>query len=295
MRTLTVLGHAKINLRLKVLGALADGYHAIETLFQSVGLADEVVIGLGGRGIDLKVEGHEVPEREENLAYRAAGRLLASARETTGVQIRLTKRIPPGSGLGGGSADAAAVLEGLNRLLGQPLRERRLKVLAGDLGADVPFALTGGTAWGWGRGDRLLCLDPLPPSPVGIVLPPVKVETAWAYQALEPRLTKGRGAGSFTIPLGAIYERRSLLRLLENDFESVVFAHHPLLGEIKTYLLSSGAEGALLSGSGSALVALYRSDEDRDRSLAGCRERFGVEVFPTTFVSQGISVVSESK
>ena len=147
--------HAKINLFLKVLGRRADGYHEIETLFQEIDLADELVWTPSEDAPQLTVTGADLGDPQQNLVLRAAERFRQSAGLAVGGRFALHKRIPAGSGLGGGSADAAAVLRLMNRYCGEPLGGNDLLALAAEIGSDVPFFLKGGCRLGKGRGERL--------------------------------------------------------------------------------------------------------------------------------------------
>ncbi len=159
MPTLTLQAPAKINLRLKILGKRADGYHEIETLMQRIGLWDTLRLQPRDRGVELVCPKNPELAGPENLAVKALDRLSAEIGRPLPFRIHLTKRIPWGAGLGGGSSDAAAVLKGVNDWLGRPVSLDRLSRLAAQLGSDVPFFLLEQTAWARGRGERL---DPAP-------------------------------------------------------------------------------------------------------------------------------------
>lgn len=262
---------AKINWYLAVLGRRADGYHELLTLFQTLSLADRVELE-ASRGIEVRSDLPSLPPGPGNLAYRAAETLARAAaaegRPVPGVRILLEKRIPVGAGLGGGSSDAAAVLSGCNRLWGLDWPVRRLERLAAELGADVPFFLVGGTAWGRGIGERL---EPLPEMPrfwLVLVKPPVSVLTGEVYGRLA--LSAGKKTLSETAPLVAALERgdaRLLGRHLHNDLEEVTARLHPEIRDIQGFLRREGAAGALMSGSGPTVFGLAR-DEAQARQLA---------------------------
>lgn len=178
---------AKVNLLLRVLGREADGYHSIETLFQTLEWGDRVwVVRTRSDELELDVEGPDPAPSGRNLALGAAETFLQVTGGSGGVRIRLEKRVPPGAGLGGGSSDAAAVLRGLAALTETPPGVDVLLGLARELGADVPFFLAPSPlCLGWGRGDRLFPLDPLPTAEILLVLPDLHVSTAEAYRALD--------------------------------------------------------------------------------------------------------------
>lgn len=305
---------AKTNLRLRVLAREESGFHGLETIFLRLDLADDVELVPGEEGIRLSVEGvghreageageagegggtdddaaavdpaGRVPGGAENLCWQAASLYHEAAGLEPAVSIRLRKRVPAGAGLGGGSADAAAVLRGLDRLTAGALPPEELVSLAGELGSDVPFALAGGAmALGWERGRRILPLPAPDPRPMLLVVPGLRVPTPSAYgwidEAREDAGSAGEQAGGAGggLRLPPPEELRSwdaLADLQVNDFEEPVFRRHPELGWWKEELLGEGAELAFLSGSGSALCAVFR--EPRRRDAAGERVRASGEV-----------------
>jgi len=263
MEALRQLAHAKINLALRVLSRDPNGYHRIETLFQRLALADTVEFRPtdGPRALDVAWEGaRAVPlgPAPTNLAWRAAAEFAVLTGWPHGWEIHLTKRIPAGGGLGGGSADAAAVLRMLNTLAPAPLDAAALHALATRLGADVPFALSGASlALGTAYGEQLLPLAPLPAASVTLILPDFGVNTANAYGALaEVRRTEGAPApvARFTSATAASWA--SVAAAQVNDFEPVVCAMHPQLAETLTALARAGAQVARMSGSGSTLFGI---------------------------------------
>lgn len=264
---LTLLAPAKVNLFLRVLAREEGGYHQLETLFQLLELSDRLSIERTARsGVELEVQGATLGPPEENLAWRAATALLEAAggpgRSAGGVRIVLEKRIPHGAGLGGGSSDAAAVLRGVNRLLGLALPPERLLALGASLGSDVPVFLSPSTTTlAWGRGDRMLPLPPLPRTSILLALPDFPVSTPEAYRWMAE--WRGRGAegggngGPALLDPGGLRTWEGVAAASENDFEGPVFAMHPHLGEICEGIRRSGAVAARLSGSGSALFGVF--------------------------------------
>jgi 4-diphosphocytidyl-2-C-methyl-D-erythritol kinase len=251
-----VAAQAKVNLFLRILAREASGYHQIETLFCRVALADDVVVRLATRGRTLDCRGADVGPVDENLAFRAA-RAYADARSgwPRGFAIEIEKRIPVGAGLGGGSADAGAVLRALRALDPSPLPPDGILALARTLGADVPvMTIEEPLALAWGRGDRLLPMPPLPARPVLLALPAVAIATRDAYAWLAPP-----SAGAQRLPTGGFRDWRAVEPWLGNDFERVVVARHPEIGAVLAAvrdLPGVRPETALMSGSGSALYAL---------------------------------------
>jgi 4-diphosphocytidyl-2-C-methyl-D-erythritol kinase len=239
---------AKLNLDLRVLNRRPDGFHDLRTVFQTVSLSDDIDIAFTpGRRTRVGIEGNvEIPD---NLILRAAELVLASLHIRGEVAFRLTKRIPMGGGLGGGSSNAAAVLLGLPALAGGVLPIERLAELGAQLGSDVPFFLLGGTALGLGRGTELYPLPDLPASRGLVVAPDVHSSTAESYRALGRGLTfdsRSRSINSFQAFVWGVELRNGGEasgaddRSPVNDFETVVFKQHPQLKSIKGKLLLFG-------------------------------------------------------
>jgi 4-diphosphocytidyl-2-C-methyl-D-erythritol kinase len=255
---------AKVNLWLRVFGRDARGYHALETLFQLLGLADEIAVERGAPGVRLVGAPPDLGPVDQNLAVRAARWFMAAARVEGG--ITMTKRIPWNAGLGGGSSDAAATLAALNRLFGEALPAGDLLEMGSGLGSDVPFFLSGASlALGWGHGERLLPLPPLPPRAALVVPPPAPVRTADAYAWLD----KDRGAedtGEFAavIPADALASWDAVRRRAHNDFEPAVAGRLPAIGHWIDRLRATSAFLVTLAGSGGAIVALYPTPAQRD-------------------------------
>ena len=280
---------AKVNLLLRVLAREAGGHHQIETVFQALELADRLRIVLT-RSLEpgaprdsgstlprvaLKVDGvgaDTLGPPEENLAVRAA-RLYCHALDSSEgtvppaphIRIRLTKRIPHGAGLGGGSSDAAAVLRGLDHLHGEALGRDRLVELGAELGADVAFfVLDVPRALGWGRGHRLLPLGALPRRPVLLALPPEPIATPWAYRTLaEHREREGAdAAGGAVLDHADLDSWERIADLAGNAFQPVLEPLRPKLADIRRTLEDAGAAPALLSGSGSAVFGVFRRESE---------------------------------
>ena len=257
---------AKINLWLRVFGRDAKGYHAIESLFQLIGLEDDLVFEPAASGVALHGAPLSLGQPEDNLIVRAATRFLAASRARGGVTITLTKRIPWNAGLGGGSSDAAATLAAMNRLFGSPLSTGDLLELGAALGSDVPFFLSGSPlALGWGRGERLLTFPPLPSLPLLVVPPPAPVRTADAYAWLDKeRGTTETGGYASVIPAAGLGSWASVRDHSHNDFEPVVAGRLPEIGHWLDRLRETEAFLVRLAGSGGAIVALFESVSARD-------------------------------
>jgi len=250
-----------VNLRLDVLRRRADGYHELRTIFQTISLHDTLLLETKREpGIDLCIAGNVQLAGEsgpDNLVYRAIQKLREEIGLRQGVRAVLTKRIPVGRGLGGGSSDAAAALFGLLRLIGKRIDSGRLLEIASSLGADVPFFLRGGRALGIGRGDEIYPLPDEPRRSVLVVSPyEISVPTKDAYQWLSQELTKGDDPTKLIRFCALCWSPQG--GALANDFEAAVFPRYPRLAAIKRELLQQGAAEASLAGSGSAVFGVYQ-------------------------------------
>jgi len=280
--TVSASAPAKINLFLRVLARESDGFHGIETLFCRIDLADELTAArTAAPGVRLEVTGADTGPVEDNLAYRAAAMVLAATGAGFGVDLTLTKHIPVQAGLGGGSSDAAATLAAVNRLCGQAVPRHELLQFAVRLGSDVPFFLTGAPlALGWGHGERLLRLPPLPARPGLLVLPPAAVSTGQAYGWVdEGRAGSGAGTGDRRGAVALVPDTLGswgdIARLAGNDFEAPVFGRLPEVRAAFEALVRTGPLMCRLSGSGSALFAVYRNQRERDDAGAMLGPRLG--------------------
>jgi 4-diphosphocytidyl-2-C-methyl-D-erythritol kinase len=287
MPSVSLKAFAKINMRLEILGRRPDGYHELRTVFQTISLHDTIKLeATRGSSVELIVEGDATLANEPtkgNLVHRA---IEAARRELgwkRGVRATLTKRIPVGRGLGGGSSDAAAALVGMMRLAKKRIPADRLIEIGSGLGADVPFFLYGGRALGIGRGDEIYPLPDGPHFTVLVVSPhDIAVRTADAYGWLAAGLTKRaepRRIWSFCALCWGSQDAGLL-----NDFEAAVFPRHSRLASIKRKLLQGGAADASLAGSGSAVFALFRSPAMARRAAQGFPQD---QVFICDTVSRG--------
>jgi 4-diphosphocytidyl-2-C-methyl-D-erythritol kinase len=261
MKSVRVPAYAKVNLRLDVLGLREDGYHELRTIFQAISLHDTLVLESKREpGIDLRITGNSQLAGEpgqDNLVYRAMDQLAREIGFQRGVRAVLTKRIPVGRGLGGGSSDAAAALVGLLRLTGKRIAPARLLEIASGLGADVPFFLQGGRALGIGRGDEIYPLPDVARRQVLVISPhDIAVPTKDAYQWLSQELTNGDGPTKLMRFCALCWSPQG--GALSNDFEAAVFPRYPRLAAIKRELLQQGAAEASLAGSGSAVFGVYQ-------------------------------------
>lgn len=281
---------AKINLGLWIRGRRPDGYHDIDTVFQAVALEDELVLERADSGLRLEVRGLPIPGPGPNILERAWELLAAEAgRSAPGIAATLTKRIPTGGGLGGGSSDAAGFLAGAVPILGLDPDPEWLRRMAVRLGADVAFFLEGGTARGIGRGDEVRHLGPIPPCWIVLATPSVAISTSWAYGEARKWLTVPRGDASM---LAAAIDRGdwdAIVACLHNDFEDVVLPQVSAVGDLRRAFLAGGAPGSLLSGSGSTVFALTQA-HDRALALADVARLRGARVHVVRPHERGVIV-----
>lgn len=268
MRTVKLRSLAKINLDLRILNKRPDGFHELRTVFQTISLADTIEIQYEpARRTHLSLDGNvNIPD---NLILRAAQSALDAMRVHAKVRFALTKRVPMGAGLGGGSSNAAAVLLALPALA---KRNVSLEKIAAGLGSDVPFFLAGGAAIGVGRGTEFYPMPDLAEEPILVVAPGIHSATGPAYAALDRGLTfTGRSSSinsfqAYVRAIGVARRAGPASALSGNDFEAVVFRQHPQLPAILKRLLKAGAVGARMTGSGSSIFAIFESVAERARA-----------------------------
>lgn len=266
---MNLLAPAKINVGLRLLGRRDDGYHEIETFLHSLAWGDTVRVEPAD-GIFLEVRSApevprpqsvtEIPTDSSNLAWRAA-EAVTKAAGLAGVSILLEKRIPAGSGLGGGSSDAAAVLKGTLQLYGARLPSEELSRLALKVGADVPFFLVGGCALAEGIGEKLTPVEPAGDTPVVLALPPVTVSTQWAYRAANCTLTREGHYREYLLSNRGLRELCSR-EDMSNDLQQVAVDAHPEIAAHLAAFEDSGAYFTSMAGSGSAVYGLFDSEND---------------------------------
>jgi len=254
-----ILSPAKINLFLHVTGKRPDGYHDLVSLMCCVELYDTLSLKLGTGKISVICSDANVPENETNLAYRAALLFFKTLKRNDGVEISIEKQIPVAAGLGGGSSNAAAVFSGLNRYYGHPFSRNQLISMGHAIGADVPFFIYNKPAIASGIGDKLQTYKGLLKFKTLLVYPGFGISTAEVYKNLNLGLTKcKKNLRQFLLNYHAFDVESHLC----NDLESAVESKYPEIFAAKEALLSHGAEGALMSGSGSTVFGLF-SDDDK--------------------------------
>lgn len=254
---------AKVNYALEVRGVREDGYHEISTIMQSISLADEVEIERAKSGFELAVEPEntEIGPPEENTVYKAWTRFSELTGDRLPVRIRLRKEIPMGAGLGGGSADAAAVLVGLNELFGLRLNDAELRKVGLRVGADVPFCIGGGTALGEGIGEDLSLLPAPPPHHLVVAKPVAGADTGRIYRAYDERPKRDNPSVAPTIKALRAGDLGMLARAAGNDLAPVTEDFVPEVRALKRQLLRAGSIGVAMSGTGTAVYGIFASEE----------------------------------
>jgi 4-diphosphocytidyl-2-C-methyl-D-erythritol kinase len=256
-----ILSPAKVNLFLQVVGKRPDGYHDLVTLMCCVGLYDTVSLTFGLKKTDVSCGHPDVPEDETNLAFAAADLFLKTLKKNEGVGISIDKKIPVAAGLGGGSSNAAAVLLGLNQFYNYPFSRDQLMTMGLSIGADVPFFIFKKPALARGIGEKLIAYQ-LPENLMFLLISPgFSLATASVYKNLNLGLTKCKKKLRYTPLKMQGFDVRSHLC---NDLETVVASKHPDISAAKEALLTHGAMGALMSGSGPTVFGLF-SDVDKAR------------------------------
>jgi 4-diphosphocytidyl-2-C-methyl-D-erythritol kinase len=279
---LETFAYAKINLGLAVKGKRPDGYHELQTVMQTIELHDTVKLSLSGKNDIECLCGRLSGPR--NLAYQAAKLFRDGLNSKQGICIEIAKEIPIQAGLAGGSADAAAVLRGLNQLWEQPYSQEELLQLANRLGSDIAFCLDGGTQWAEGRGEKLLPLTEAPEMSLVVVKPQQGINTGESYRQFD-QLEGGQllsfQAWAEALKFGSV---ESIASLLSNDLEAGSQKILPLIGSLKESLLKEGCLGALMSGSGSAVFGIAPSKEQAQR-IAQSLQKMGYAVWSTKTIT----------
>jgi len=262
---------AKVNLYLRILGKRRDGFHELETLFEKIDILDTISLKTAKTGIKLTSNDRDLPLDEANICHKAVRLIQKECMIGRGVSIHIKKSIPVAAGLGGGSSDAAATLKGLNRLWELGLSDKKLLELGGSLGSDVAcFLCKGPFVIGKGRGEDVRSY------PAGfklwhlVIKPPVSLLTKAIYILYDKRhglsLTRQGSVDRIIPPMDKLCSRGEVSAHLYNDLEDTVLVKEPLIKRIKDFLLENGAEGALLSGSGSSVFGIFGSEKEAQRA-----------------------------
>jgi 4-diphosphocytidyl-2-C-methyl-D-erythritol kinase len=278
VHNLSVLAPGKVNLCLRILGRRADGYHLLDSLMVPIGLYDELRIEIGpemqattgGPVIEVTSDSNAAPGGAGNLVYKAAKLFLDEVARRVDVRVHIEKRIPVGSGLGGGSSDAAAILLALNRHLGDPYTTPQLAALGGRIGADVSFFVYGRPARVGGVGEQITALESGTTLPLVVCSDGYQLATKLVYSKVDLSLTRHRPDSN--MPAFAL-DHEPISELLVNDLEAAAAQIHPDVLALKVQLLEAGALGALMTGSGSAVFGVFVDVEQAQQAAVALRKR----------------------
>lgn len=263
MPQLSIKAYAKINLFLNIKGLRDDGYHDLEMVMQSIKLHDNIIISPRRKGINIKTNSSEIPVGVDNLAYKAAEKIIKESNFSKGANIFIDKNIPVAAGLAGGSTDAAAVIKGMNNFFNLDMEKKTLHNIAREVGSDVPFCLRPGTAYATGRGDKLEYLNPLKTYKVILVKPPVTVSTKKIYKLYD------KAEKNIDIPVEKLLQnikKQNPLKIEDgwaNVLEPVTKNVVKDVEKIENILRNKGFEFTLMSGSGPTVFSLIDKSQEK--------------------------------
>lgn len=287
---LRLRAYGKINLGLDVLGCRPDGYHEVRMIMQTVRLHDSIDLARTKEpGIRLETNLFYLPVNEQNLAYRAAKLLMDEFGVKEGLSIRLRKFIPVAAGMAGGSADAATVLFGVNKMFGLGLSKRELMERGVALGADIPYCVMRGTALSEGIGEKLRPLPPMPQCQVLIAKPGISVSTKTVYKALDAMKLRPQDHPDIDGMIRAIEDHRlmEVAKRFGNVLELVTAGKYPVIGELKEAMKEYGAVNALMSGSGPTVFGLFTNPKSAQEAYEylryGAGQSLAKQVYLTSF------------
>ncbi len=253
--------YAKINLGLDVVKRLPSGYHQVEMIMQAIGIYDELTFEKTEKNITVSTDSRELPTDENNLVFKAAKYMFHKYSISSGLHVRLCKKIPIAAGLAGGSTDAAATIKGINRLYRLDLPLSQLMEDGASIGADVPYCILGGTALAEGIGERLTPLPALPPCRILVAKPDISVSTKFVYEHLDLQALschpdiRGMAGALQTGSLDGVLSR------MGNVLETVTVPAYPVIASLKEQMLRLGAAGSLMSGSGPTVFGIFQDPE----------------------------------
>ena len=290
MDTIYEKAYAKLNISLDVSKPREDGYHDMVMVMQTVTLCDDITIRLLESGpVTASSNLRYIPGDDRNLAVKAAKLYLKkTGREQLGAKIHIQKRIPVGAGMAGGSSDAAAVLRGLNTAFGNELSRNDLMILAGETGSDVAFCLLGGTALAEGRGEILTPLRPFPACFFVICKPEYSVSTPELFQALDKMKIRVHPDTQGLLEAVKTSDLKQICRRMYNVFEDVPDRRMKTIAEIKRKLMNAGAQGAIMTGTGSAVFGVFRDENKAEKAAEGLGKEYP---FSVTAVPKGMLLV----
>jgi len=267
MEKTVINSNGKVNIGLKVLKKKDNGYHNIVTIFQEIDLFDTITISKIPDGVHFNSNVDWLKNNEKNLCV-VAYKLMEKNYNIGGINIDLNKNIPPGSGLGGGSSNAASIMKGVSELFNLNIPSNELEYLAVNIGADVPFFIKGSVQMGEGIGEKLTPLKKKVSGKYLIIIPDIIIDTSWAYSQFKNVLDTSASSINFASLLNKKTTSFNELKLIENDFESIVIPTYPEIGEIKEKLCAFGAQYASLSGSGSTVFGIFNDEASLEKAFS---------------------------
>ena len=281
MKKIVINSNAKVNIGLKVLKKKDNGYHDIITVFQEIDLFDTIILTKNSHAFHFNSNVDWLKNDEDNLCV-VAYKLMKENYDISGVNIDLNKRIPAGSGLGGGSSNAASIMKGVCELFSLNISSHELEQLAVNVGADVPFFINGSIQLGEGVGEKLTPIKEKVSGKYLIIIPDIIINTSWAYSQFKNGLDTSASSINFASLLNKETMSFNKLRLIENDFESIVIPTYPEIGEIKEQLCAFGAQYASLSGSGSTVFGIFNDEALLEKAFSYFTPKYN------TFISSPI-------
>ena len=276
MAAITEQAYAKLNISLDVVGRRDDGYHDLVMVMQTISLSDEITLALReGPGVEASCNFHYIPTDERNLAVKAAGCFLRYAgKEEQGVSIQVKKNIPVGTGMAGGSADAAAVLRGMNQLFGQPFERKDLEKMAQEIGSDVAFCVAGGTALAHGRGEILQDLIPFPDCTILVCKPEFSISTPELFRKIDQAPVRIRPDTEGLLAALEKQDLRGICMRMYNVFEDIDDRRMRTVKEIKGTMLDHGALGTVMTGTGSAVFGVYSDEKSAQNACDALKKEY---------------------
>ncbi|MCD8159089.1 MAG: 4-(cytidine 5'-diphospho)-2-C-methyl-D-erythritol kinase [Clostridiales bacterium] len=288
METISLKAYAKMNTVLDIKGTYPNGYHILDMIMLSIDLYDSLTLTkISDDKIELFTGGAALAADSSNLVYKAIGIIKKKFDIKTGVRAELEKRIPMSAGLAGGSADCAAALRGMIKLFDIDIEEKELYETGKGLGADVPFCLYGKPARTEGIGEILTPLPDFPPCTLLLAKPSVGVPTPETFKEYDSLKNVTHPNTEAAIEFMKKGDLEGICKTMGNVLEEVTIKKHPVVGEIKAEMLKLGAEGALMSGSGSSVFGIFKTAETAQAAYAPVKEKFGLsEIYITKILPQ---------
>lgn len=274
MEQITIAAPAKINLSLDITGKLENGYHALDTIMQTISIEDKITLAKTGRQISVLCDHPQVPQGNGNICHKAAEAFFEKTALEGSVIITIDKNIPVAAGLAGGSSDAAAVIKGLNLLYGTGLTQREMCEIGLKCGADVPYCIVAGTCRAKGIGEKLTKLPSFAGVYIVLVVPDFFVSTAWAYKNYDLNKTDEKPRTEELISYIRGRDIKNTAERMVNVLESVTAKKHPEIQEIKNDIKKSGACGSVMSGSGPSVFGLFENEEKARIAFSVIREKY---------------------